>query len=62
MIKRFVLNCLYNWRVWAVVIPVSSIGLYVANFYFQRWVHYKLSYQTLVQAEIVEMVKPQCLK
>jgi hypothetical protein len=41
-----------------VVFSAISYG----GWYFERWVHYKLSYQSLVKEEIRAMVKENCLQ
>jgi hypothetical protein len=51
-----------HWKVWLILVGMAGLGIYAADFYFERWIHYKLSYQSLVQSEIRRMVKPECLK
>jgi hypothetical protein len=51
-----------HWKLWLGLIFVGGLGLYIADFYLERWVHYKLSYESLVRSEIHGMVKPECLR
>jgi Ni,Fe-hydrogenase I cytochrome b subunit len=51
-----------HWKIWATLIVLAVVGLYIADFYFERWVHYKLSYESLVKSEIKAMVKASCLQ
>lgn len=50
-----------HWKVWLVLIVLGALGIYVADFYLERYVHYKLSYQSLVEGTIRDMVKSSCL-
>lgn len=51
-----------HWKAWLVLISISSIGLYIADWYFTRLIHYKMSYESLVKAEVRSMVKATCLQ
>jgi hypothetical protein len=51
-----------HWKAWSVVILLAAIGIYFADFYFTRWIHYKMSYQAQVRSEIRSMVKSSCLQ
>ncbi len=52
-----------HWRLWLGGIAIVTVlgGLYLADFYVTRWVHYKMSYESLVKEEVRSMVKPSCL-
>lgn len=49
-------------KLWLGLALIVSVGLYVADFYLERWVHYKMSYESLVHKSIKDMVKPECLQ
>lgn len=53
---KFLIN---NWYIPLALLIVLGIGM--GNFYFQRWVHYKMGYQSLVREEVRDMVKHECL-
>lgn len=51
-----------HWKLWSIAALMAFIGIYFADFYFTRWVHYKMSYESLVRSEIHQMVKASCLQ
>jgi len=50
-----------DWKLYTVSIIVVII-IVVIMWFPIRWIHYKLSYQTKVKQQIIEMVKPESLK
>lgn len=51
-----------HWRLWLGVGAVAFMIVYAGDFYFTRWVHYKLSYQSQVEGTVRQMVKASCLQ
>lgn len=51
-----------HWRMWLVLGSIGFLGLYASDFYFTRWVHYKMSYQSQVEGTVRQMVKASCLQ
>ena len=45
-----------------VVILLIIGGLYYAGWKVQRWWHYKWGYESRVEAQVCEMVKPEALQ
>lgn len=51
-----------HWKLSLVLLVLVGVGIYLGDFYFTRWIHYKMSYQSLVRGEIHQMVKASCLQ
>lgn len=51
-----------RWKIYLVLGVIALMAIGVGRFYFERWLHYKVSYQAQVQGEIRELVKKECLK